>query len=215
MHVVSVQVGQPRRIQWKGRSIETAIFKEPVEGRVAVGETDLAGDRQADLRVHGGRDKAVYAYPSEHYAFWGQELEGVALPFGAFGENLTLAGLTEREARIGDRVRIGTAELVVTEPRVPCFKLAAKFGRADLILRFLASRRSGFYLRVARTGELGREDALELLERGGDLRVADVVELFVTRGSNRSLFERALADPALSTGWKEWLAERRSKADQR
>jgi MOSC domain-containing protein YiiM len=149
MRVVSVNVGTPREIEWRGQLIETGIFKEPVEGRVAVKPLNLRGDRQADLTVHGGESKAVYAYPHEHYAFWKRELDlTTQLSPGSFGENLTVTGFAEDDVRIGERWRIGTCELAVTEPRVPCFKLAAKFQRADMIRRFLASRRSGWYLRV-------------------------------------------------------------------
>ncbi len=165
MRVLSVNVAMPRQIQWRGHSIETGIFKAPVEGPVALDWLNLAGDRQADPSVHGGETKAVYAYPHEHYAFWERELALETLAPGSFGENLTVLGFGERDVRIGERWRIGTCELAVTEPRVPCFKLAAKFQRTDMIRRFLKSRRTGFYFRVVRRGELRAGDAVEARAR--------------------------------------------------
>jgi MOSC domain-containing protein YiiM len=149
MQLISTNVGLPRPVEWNGEIVETAIFKEPVSGAVRVGRLNLEGDRQADLTVHGGTNKAVYAYPSEHYPFWREEL-ATDLPWGAFGENLTTSGVTEDEVSIGDRLRIGSAEFVVTQPRTPCFKLIVKFGRNDMVRRFQRSGRSGFYLAVAR-----------------------------------------------------------------
>lgn len=212
MRVLSTNVGLPREIQWRGQRIETGIFKEPVSGRVTVDALNLRGDRQADLTVHGGTTKAVYAYPHEHYAFWKRELDLPELPAGSFGENLTVMGFAERDVRIGERWRVGSCELAVTEPRVPCFKLAARFQRADMIRRFLESRRSGFYLRVLRTGELGAGDEVELLERDeSSVSVADVVELFATNARDHSLVARALATDSLDEGWRAWLTERIEK----
>ncbi len=165
MHVVSVNVGLPRRITWQGRPVLTGIFKEPVEGRIAVRRLNLEGDLQADLSVHGGPEKAVYAYPAEHYDFWRGLLPEIALPPGSFGENLTVEGLTEENAHVGDRFQIGTAEVMVTQPRMPCYKLAAKFGRTDIIRYFLESRRSGFYLAVLHEGAVGRGDSIQVIER--------------------------------------------------
>jgi MOSC domain-containing protein YiiM len=209
MRVLSVNVGLPRRVQWRGRSIETGIFKEPVVGRVTVEPLNLRGDRQADLSVHGGTNKAVYAYPHEHYAFWKRGLDLEQLLPGSFGENLTVVGSTERDVRIGEHWRIGSCELVVTEPRVPCFKLAARFQRPDMIRRFLSSRRTGFYFRVLRPGELGAGDEVELLERDESaISVADVVELFATKARDHELARRALATESLPEGWRIWVAER-------
>src|SRR5512135_1720932 len=180
--VVSVNVGLPRTVAWQGSLVSTGIFKSPVGGAVPVARHNLAGDGQADPSVHGGEHKAVYLYPSEHYAFW-RELLG-DLPWGAFGENLTTAGLDEREVRIGDRLRAGTAELVVTQPRLPCFKLGIRFGRADMEKRFLQSGRTGFYASVAREGEVRSGDAITLVECAAEpVTVAEVVSL---SGSGRS-----------------------------
>jgi len=165
MKVLSVNVGLPRLVEYRGEPVATAIFKEPVAGRVRVNEFNLEGDRQADLRVHGGYSKAVYVYPSEHYEFWKNELTEMDLSFGVFGENLTTAGLVESDVFVGDKLRIGAAEFVVTQPRQPCFKLGIRFGRGDIIKRFAKSGRSGFYLAIEKTGELGAGDEMEFLSR--------------------------------------------------
>lgn len=165
MKLVSVNVGTPREVFAGDRVVRTAIFKEPVAGRVAIRGHNLEGDRQADLRVHGGPRKALYAYPSEHYAFWTAELPDLALPYGSFGENLTIEGLVEEDIHAGDRLEIGSAQLVVTQPREPCFKLGIRFGRDDIVKRFWASGRSGFYLQVAVEGDVAAGDAITLVER--------------------------------------------------
>src|ERR1043166_1874738 len=154
MRVMSVNVGLPREVIWKGQRVATGIYKEPVEGRVLMRTLNLDGDRQADLTVHGGPDKAVYVYPFEHYEFWHRQLGLDPLESGAFGENLTVEGLSEDAVSVGDRIGIGTAVFQVTQPRLPCFKLAAKFAREDIIKQFLDSRRTGFYMRVLEEGSL-------------------------------------------------------------
>jgi MOSC domain-containing protein YiiM len=166
MKLLSVNVGRPREIEWKGKVVRTSIFKAPVSARIRVGKLNLDGDQQSDLSVHGGIDKAVCAYPSEHYPFWREELPGAELPWGVFGENFTTEGLLEERVHIGDRLRIGSAEFAVTQPRMPCFKLGIRFGRPDIVKRFLQSRRAGFYFAVVREGEVTAGDAIELLERG-------------------------------------------------
>ncbi|MGH9813488.1 MAG: MOSC domain-containing protein, partial [Candidatus Acidiferrales bacterium] len=165
MKLISVNVGLPREVSANGQRVLTGIFKQPVAGRVGVRRLNLDGDRQADLSVHGGPDKAVYAYPAEHYDFWRHELPGMELPFGMFGENLTVEGLREDEVNIGDRFAIGTAEFQVTQPRLPCYKLGIKFGRADMVKRFLHSRCTGFYFRVVKEGEVEAGDAIALVHR--------------------------------------------------
>jgi len=166
MKIVAVSVGRPREVEWDGEKVLTSIFKAPVAGRLRVGRFNIEGDEQSDLEVHGGNDKAVYAYPSEHYAFWREQLPGVALPWGAFGENLTTEGLLEDRVQIGDRYRIGSAEFLVTQPRMPCYKLALRFGRTDMVKRFMTSGRSGFYFAVLKEGEIGAGDAIESAGRG-------------------------------------------------
>ena len=177
MKLVSVNVGLPRRVDWRGRQVRTAIWKTPVAGRVRVARLSLEGDKQSDLRVHGGPDKAVYAYPSEHYAYWARELPGTELPWGAFGENFTTEGLLEGDVRIGDRLRAGSAEFIVTQPRMPCYKIGVRFDREDMVKRFLASGRSGFYLAVRTEGDVSAGDPIERVARADrDVTVADVVD---------------------------------------
>jgi MOSC domain-containing protein YiiM len=207
--VVAVSVGAPRQVPWRGRLVETAIFKAPVEGPVRVLAGGLAGDRQADLQVHGGPRKAVYAYPSEHYAFWREELDGVPIPFGAFGENLTLAGLFEADVLVGDRLRVGTAELVVTEPRLPCYKLGLRLGDPDVVRRFLLSERLGLYLGVARPGLVEAGSPVEVLERRhGSVSVAEVARLMASGRSDVAALTRAAACDALAGSWREGFRER-------
>jgi MOSC domain-containing protein YiiM len=209
MRVVSVQVGSPRPVTYRGKTVQTGIWKEPVTGRVAVGRINLAGDRQADLRVHGGVDKAVYAYPSEHYAWWREQLPEAPLPWGAFGENLTVEGLREDRVHIGDRFRIGTAEFMVTQPRMPCFKLGIKFGRPRIVKEFLRSERSGFYLAVVHEGELGAGDAIEpTVEERDSMTVTEMVRLAVAAAPDPAVLRRAAALPGLAQSWRDDLRER-------
>jgi MOSC domain-containing protein YiiM len=211
MKIVSVNVGLPRPVEWRGRRIMTGIFKEPVSGRVAVRRLNLAGDRQADLSVHGGIHKAVYAYPSEHYPFWRQELDLPDLTWGAFGENLTIEGWWEDEIHIGDRFRAGTAEFIVTQPRTPCFKLALKFDRDDVVDRFLENVRPGFYLAVAKEGELAAGDAFERIhEDERHVSVTDIVNLYLHRQArpDPDLLLRAIEVEALPLAWREHFRKR-------
>lgn len=175
MKLLSVNAGLPREVQWRGKAVRTSIFKAALPGRVRVTSLNLEGDRQSDLSVHGGAGKAVYAYPSEHYAFWRKELPRIDFPWGAFGENLTTEGLLEDEVHIGDRLRAGSAEFVVTQPRMPCYKLAIRFGRPDIVKRFLRSGRSGFYLAVLRQGDVAAGDPVELV--AGDGRRISVAQV--------------------------------------
>jgi MOSC domain-containing protein YiiM len=204
MKVLSVNVGLPREVEWRDEAVETAIFKAPVSGRVAVTRLNLAGDRQADLSVHGGPDKAVYAYPSEHYPYWREELPGTALPLGVFGENLTVEGLSEAELQVGDVLRIGTAELMVTQPRLPCYKLNARFQRPDMVKRFLRSGRTGFYLAVAKEGHLAAGDPIELVPADPSaIGVTEVVTLYTDKSNRGELLQRALATAALPESWRD------------
>jgi MOSC domain-containing protein YiiM len=166
MKLISIQIGRPRKVKWRRRMVTTGIFKEPVAGRVILRRGNLEGDEQADLSVHGGWDKAVYVYPSEHYAFWRAKLVDVHVTYGMFGENFTTEGLDESTVCIGDRFRIGGAVVEVTQPRVPCYKLAVRFGRPDMPQQFHASGRCGFYLAVLEEGEVGAGDVWECIGRG-------------------------------------------------
>jgi|SRR5579862_3056839 len=201
--LISVQVGRPRTVLQNGEEITTGIFKTPVEKRLRLRELNLDGDLQADLAVHGGQNKAVYAYPSEHYAFWKNEFPGVDLPWGSFGENFTTAGLLESDVCIGDRFQIGTAEVVVTQPRLPCFKLNLKFNRDDMIKRFLASHFSGFYLRVLREGEVGAGDEIVRTHQDENrVTVLDAMRIYLHESDSKELLHRALQVEYLSPSWR-------------
>lgn len=213
MRVISLNVGLPREVLWKGRSVTTGIFKNPVQGRVLMRTLNLDGDRQADLTVHGGKDKAVYAYPSEHYVFWKQELPGQELPLGMFGENLTTEGLREDTLNIGDQFRIGSAKVVVTQPRMPCYKLGIKFGRDDILRRFLHSGRSGFYFAVLKEGEVEAGDEIELISRdANNVTVSDITRLYVSEKTNFDLMRRAIQVDALPESWRDYFIEKMEKA---
>ena len=196
--------------------VSTSIFKEPIADRVMLRTLNLDGDRQADLSVHGGPYKAVYVYPSEHYLFWKHELPDMQLPWGMFGENLTTTGLLETETHIGDRFRVGSAEVKVTQPRMPCYKLAIRFERNDIIKRFLVSERTGFYLSVLKEGEVGAGDEFELLERNtSDVRVVDVVRLYSSDRRDLDLLRRAIASESLPNSWREHFRERLRKLNDK
>jgi MOSC domain-containing protein YiiM len=209
MKLLSVNVGLPREIEWKGKVVRTSIFKAPVPGRVRVAQLNLEGDQQSDLSVHGGIDKGVYAYPTEHYAFWRQELPGMDLAWGLFGENLTTEGLLEETVHIGDRFRVGSAEFVVSQPRMPCFKLGIRFGRPDIVKRFLQSGRSGFYFAVLKEGEIGAGDSIELLKRDEEgVTVADIVNLYRRDATNQDLLRRVSELSSLPKSWRDYFRKR-------
>jgi MOSC domain-containing protein YiiM len=205
--LISVQVGLPRTVLCNGEEVSTGIFKSPVQKRVRMNALDLEGDQQADLSVHGGPDKAVYVYPSEHYPYWKRQLPHVEFPWGSFGENLTTAGLLENEVHIGDSFAIGTAEVVVTQPRLPCFKLNLKFNRDDMVKRLLASRRTGFYLRVLREGEVGAGDEMIPVHRDENrVSVLDILHLYLRESDSSELRNRALQVEYLSPSWHKEIS---------
>jgi MOSC domain-containing protein YiiM len=209
MKLLSINVGLPREIEWKGKMVRTSIFKSPVSGRIRVAQLNLEGDQQSDLSVHGGIDKAVYAYPSEHYSFWRQELPDIDLPWGAFGENFTTAGLVEETVHIGDRFRLGSAEFVVTQPRMPCFKLGIRFNRPDIVKRFLQSGRTGFYFAVLKEGEVTAGNTIDLLKRDENgVTVADIVNLYGRDASNQDLLQRVSELPSLPQNWRDYFRKR-------
>ena len=213
MKVVSVSVGLPREVSVNGKSVLTGIFKQPVEGRVVVRRLNLDGDRQADLSVHGGPSKAVYVYPSEHYEYWKHELPEMKLPWGMFGENFTSAGLFEQELNIGDKYSVGSAVVMVTEPRMPCYKLGIKFGRADIVKKFLASERTGFYFAVLQEGEVGADDPIELIEASKrNVKVTDITLLYTREKRNAGLLHRAMEVEALPESWKSYFQHRLEKS---
>lgn len=204
--LLSLQVGLPQTVDWRSANLTTGIFKDAVSGRVQLDWLNLRGDAQADLSVHGGPDKAVYVYPSEHYAYWRRELPSVAFPWGAFGENFTTEGIQEEAIFIGDRFKIGTAEVMVVQPRLPCYKLGVKFGRADMPKLFLKSARLGFYLRVTRPGEVGPGDEIVPCHRDEhQVKLSDIVRLYLRQATDRELIHRALEVKALPEGWRAML----------
>jgi MOSC domain-containing protein YiiM len=214
MKLISVNVGLPREIDVNGKTVRTSIWKDPVQGRVHVSTLNLDGDQQSDLTVHGGVDKAVYLYPSEHYAYWRGELPEAELPWGAFGENFSTKGILEDQIRIGDRLRVGSAEFIVTQPRMPCYKLGIRFNRRDIVKRFLASKRTGFYLAVLREGEVGEGDEIDFIaKQESGVTITEIVNLYSTDAHNQELLRRAIEVPALPQSWKDYLRKRLWNAD--
>lgn len=218
MKLISLNVGLPREVRWHNMVVTTGIFKQPVSGRLALRKLNLDGDRQADLRVHGGEYKAVYCYPVEHYAYWKKELPGRDLPFAVFGENFTTQGSLEDSVHLGDRLGVGSAEVVVTQPRLPCYKLGVRFESDDMVKRFLASARTGFYLAVTREGEVGAGDEIELLSRDPSaVPVSEITRLYVANPAARgetfneadaAVVHRALCVAGFPESWKSYLRER-------
>ncbi len=207
-----MNAGQPRLIRHNGNPVSTGIFKEPVAGRVSVRTFNLDGDRQADLSVHGGVSKAIYAYPSEHYEFWRRELPEMALPWGMFGENFTTESLFEAELNIGDKFKVGTTSLMVTQPRMPCYKLGIRFGDPGMIKRFLESGRTGFYFAVLEEGEVGAGDPFQLVERDQHgVRVSDITRLYTSEKHNIDLLRRVIEVEALPENWRGYFQNRLEK----
>jgi len=209
MKLVAISVGGPRKVEWRGKTVRTSIFKDPVAGPVRVQKLNLAGDEQSDLSVHGGVDKAVYAYPSEHYAYWCEQLPEMKLPSGSFGENLTIEGLNEKTLQIGDRLSIGSAEFVVTQPRLPCFKLGVRFGRPDMVKRFQKSGRTGFYLAVLQEGVISAGDSIQVVSVGQpSVSVAEIARLYTADEAEQELLRQASELAALSEDWREYFRNR-------
>lgn len=217
MKLVSVNTGGPREVTWHGKNVTSAIFKQPVEGRVALRKLNLDGDRQADLSVHGGEYKAVYCYPISHYDYWKRELPGRELPLAMFGENFTTDGLLERSVHVGDQFSVGSAEVVVTQPRLPCYKLGVRFQADDMVKRFLASGRTGFYLAVTREGEVGAGDEITVIARDTNaVPVAEITRLYIAKrysDDDVPSVQRALRVAALPESWKAYFRERLQKTN--
>ena len=219
MKLISVNCGLPRQAVWHGEAVTTSIYKDPVQGRVPLRKLNLDGDRQSDLSVHGGEYKAVYCYPVRHYEYWKEELPGRDLPWGVFGENFTLEdGPDEDSVFVGDRFSVGSAEVVVTQPRLPCYKLGIRFGNDEMIKWFLASGRTGFYLAVTREGEVGSGDEMIPLTRESEsIPVSAILRLYLAKEyseEDRRLVERARALSALPDSWKQWLWNRAQRRTQ-
>jgi MOSC domain-containing protein YiiM len=215
MRVLSVNCGLPREVDWHGRTVLTGIYKEPVRGRVTARKLDLDGDRQADLSVHGGKDKAVYCYPAAHYDYWKKQLPGRELSTAIFGENLTTEGLAENTVHLGDKFSIGSAEMTVTQPRLPCYKLGLRFGSDNMVKRFLASRRTGFYFAVTREGDVGANDEIKVISRDPQgVPVSEITRLYIAKEYDEedvASLRRALRVAALPESWKEYFRERLSQ----
>jgi MOSC domain-containing protein YiiM len=210
--LLSVNIGRPQIVMRDGQAVSTAIYKKAVTERVVLRTLNLDGDRQADLSVHGGPTKAVYFYPSEHYDFWQAEFPEMDLQPGMFGENFTTVGLSEPETNIGDKFRIANAVVMVTEPLMPCYKLGIRFGRVDVIRKFLASGRSGFYCSVLQEGEVGAGDRIELIERTQDhVRVSDITRLYTSEKHSIEMLRLAIELEALPESWKEHFRVRLAK----
>jgi MOSC domain-containing protein YiiM len=212
MKLLSINIGLPRDVVWRGGTVSTGIFKSPVRGRLFLRTTNLDGDRQADPSVHGGRNKAVYCYPSEHYAWWKRQLPGADLPPGSFGENFTTEGLDEISVHLGDRFRIGAAEVIVTQPRLPCYKLGIKFQDDGMVKRFSDAGKSGFYVAVTKEGEVGAGDAIEPLERDPNaVSIFEINRLYtadVYGAADVTTVRLALQIASLPEGWKKHFLER-------
>jgi MOSC domain-containing protein YiiM len=205
MKVLSVNVGLPRKVLFNGQTITTAIFKDPVKGPIMLRKINLDGDKQADLTVHGGADKAVYSYPVEHYDYWRKQYPNIDIIWGMFGENFTTQGLMEDTVNIGDQVQIGSAKLVATQPRMPCYKLGVRFGIMEIIRRFLSSGRPGIYFKVLKQGEVKTDDKIEIIEKDkNNVTVKDIVRLYINRDhiDNIETMRRAIKISALPEGWK-------------
>lgn len=213
MRVLSVNVGRPLEITAENGRVLTSIFKAPVSGRTAIRRHNLDGDQQSDLTVHGGRAKAVYAYAHEHYAYWHAQLPDIAMKPGHFGENLTVEGLREDGVHVGDRLRVGTAELIVTQPRLPCFKLALRFGRADMLRRFQKSGRSGVYFAVDVEGDVAAGDAIDVLDRDpAAVSITELLHVYFDAGADAARLRELIAIPALSDAWRDEFQERLSRS---
>jgi MOSC domain-containing protein YiiM len=217
MKLVSVNTGLPREVIWHGRSVTTGIYKEPVEGRVRLRKLNLDGDRQANLTVHGGEYKAVYCYPISHYEYWKGELPDRQLPLGMFGENFTIDDVLEDSVHVGDRFSVGSAEVIVTQPRLPCYKLGVRFQSDDMVKRFLASGRTGFYFAVTQEGEVGTGDEVTVIAREPNgVPVSEITRLYIAKRyayDDVASVERALRVGALPEAWKEYFRERLQKAE--
>ena len=217
MKLASVNVGLPREVTWHGRIVTTGIFKEPMEGRVRLRKLNLDGDRQADLTVHGGKDKAVYGYPLAHYDYWNRELLDRKLPAASFGENFTTEGLLEDSIHIGDQFSIGSAEVMVTQPRLPCYKLGIRFQSDDMVRRFLASGRTGFYFAVTREGDVGAGDEIRAIARDPEaVPVSEITRLYIAKrfgDDDVTSVRRALRVAALPESWKAYFRERLERSE--
>lgn len=206
MKLVSIHVGKPREVDYNGQNVSTGIFKEEISGPVRVHSLNIEGDKQADLTVHGGPDKAVYAYPIEHYDFWKKERNDLEFRPGVFGENLSVTGLNEKEVCVGDVYHVGSVVFRVTNPRMPCFKLGIKMNDTRFIKDFMDARKNGFYLRVLEEGEIEAGNEIEKTgEDGYGLTIDEVIQLYTIRKNDADLLGKAVNSPSLPEDWKEYF----------
>jgi MOSC domain-containing protein YiiM len=219
MKIVSLNIGLPREVQWHGQSVTTGIFKSPTASRIRLRKLNLDGDRQADLTVHGGEHKAVYCYPSEHYAYWKKKLPGRDLPYGAFGENFTTEGMSEETVHIGDRFAINDAEVVVTQPRLPCYKLGIRFQSDEMVKKFLASRRIGFYVAVTQEGEVAAfDEIIPVSQNATGVSIADFLRLFLAKqftNADTTAIHQLFDLPSVPDDWKSYFRDRLQTASVR
>lgn len=214
--LLAVSLGRPREVEWRGETIRTGIFKSPVSGAVAAGTLGLEGDGQADLSVHGGLDKAVYAFDASSARYWQAELGRSDLGPGAFGENLTLEGWPETDVRIGDRFRIGGARFEVSQPRQPCAKLGLRMDDPGFPKRFFKSGRVGYYLRVLQPGRIeAGDEVVRLSSDEHGLDIAGLVRIWLDRGASSEDLERASGLEALADAWRDPLRERLERSRRR
>ena len=208
LKIVSLNVSLPKTVEFRGHNVSTGIYKEPVQGKIKLKTLNLDGDKQADLTVHGGPDKAVYAFPSESYPYWQEQYPDLNMTWGMFGENFTTEGLFEDQANIGDEYQIGTAKLAVTQPRMPCFKLGIRFGKGDVIKKFFAHQKSGIYFKVLEEGEVESGDEIKLIRRdGNNVTVQDVMRTYGEEKDHLDLIQRAIKIDALPEGWRSHYQE--------
>ena len=214
--ILSINVSLPKEIDFEGQKVTTGIFKEPIEGRIMLRTLNLDGDKQADLTVHGGPDKAVYAYPIEHYEFWRKVYPDMEMPNGMFGENFTIEGLIEIDVNVGDIFRIGSSKVVATQPRMPCYKLGVKFGRMDVLKKFLASGRSGIYFKVLKEGEVGAGDLIVRIKNDTNrIGIGDIVRLYASDREDIKTMRRDVKVEALPEGWKHYFYEQIRRVEKK
>jgi len=213
LKLLSLNVGLPRQVKFQNELVTTGIFKEPVRGRVRLRKLNLDGDKQADLTVHGGADKAIYAYAEEHYSYWQTEFHDMSLPWGMFGENFTTQGMVEEMVNVGDQFQVGTAKVVATQPRMPCYKLGVKFGRMDVIKKFLASGLTGIYFKVIREGDIEQGDEIKLIKKdANNVTIKDIVNLYTINKDDLHTMQRAIKLKDLPNGWKNHFLEQLEEA---
>ncbi len=208
MKIISVNIGLPKRVFYGKDLVTTGIFKSPVSGLVKLEKLNLQGDGQADLKVHGGLNKAVYAYPKEHYTYWQNKLLRTDLSWGMFGENFTTEGLFEDQVNVGDIFQIGTSEIMATQPRIPCYKLGIKFDDMKVVKEFLNSGKPGIYFSVIREGMVEAGDAIHLLKKDkNNVTIKDILLLYQKKTKNIELMSSAMKVDALPESWKRYFDE--------